>query len=242
MEAEIKKILTLRKSGRLDSERTVSQYKKWDRHFHPQFQKLQLQHFEMVVARYRENISWLSLCPHLGTVYQKNPAYQGEGGIGLPNIGREAHTYLHHIVTHWDRLSDKTLFTQAGLIPDHYHLPICYYYLSRRPITLYLGCHQTTCQGGWGHLTWKGSRRVGHPSDLRRSEWTFGEWWDRYVKKTRPSLLSFQWSPGAIFSVSRQCIKSQPLAYYQNLLSSIPEHSNPEEGHYFERAWYYIFS
>ena len=31
----------------------------------------------------------------------------------LPNIGREGHTYLHHILTHWDDLANHTLFLQA---------------------------------------------------------------------------------------------------------------------------------
>ncbi len=32
----------------------------------------------------------------------------------LPNIGRESATYLYHIIKHYDKVADHTLFSQAG--------------------------------------------------------------------------------------------------------------------------------
>merc|ERR1719440_887988 len=32
----------------------------------------------------------------------------------LPNLGRESHTYLHHIVENYDQLPEWTVFSQAG--------------------------------------------------------------------------------------------------------------------------------
>merc|ERR1719248_86361 len=32
----------------------------------------------------------------------------------LPNVGRESHTYLHHIVDNYENLANWTVFTQAG--------------------------------------------------------------------------------------------------------------------------------
>jgi hypothetical protein len=40
---------------------------------------------EVVVAQYREDISWTQALPYKVTVYTKNTGL-------LPNIGREAHT------------------------------------------------------------------------------------------------------------------------------------------------------
>ncbi len=34
--------------------------------------------------------------------------------IQLPNVGRETHTYLHHIVSRYDSLADWTVFSQAA--------------------------------------------------------------------------------------------------------------------------------
>ena len=35
--------------------------------------------------------------------------------IMLPNVGRESHSYLHHVVEHYDDLADWTVFSQAGV-------------------------------------------------------------------------------------------------------------------------------
>ena len=41
--------------------------------------------------------------------------------IPLPNVGRESHTYLTHIVTQYDDLSDYTIFFQGGEPSWGYH-------------------------------------------------------------------------------------------------------------------------
>jgi hypothetical protein len=37
--------------------------------------------------------------------------------VDLPNVGREADTYLTHIVRNWDRLADTTIFCQGDPFP-----------------------------------------------------------------------------------------------------------------------------
>lgn len=71
---------------------------------------------ELVVARYEESLGWLRKVPAAFriTIYDKGasggsaailPGFKrGEGGervslVALPNVGREAHTYLHHIAS-----------------------------------------------------------------------------------------------------------------------------------------------
>jgi hypothetical protein len=80
---------------------------------------------EVVLAHHSEDLSWLSRIPefkdvHL-RVYTKGPQANLNVPIAsrasfhqLPNVGRESHTYLHHIVENYDRLADWTVFTQAG--------------------------------------------------------------------------------------------------------------------------------
>lgn len=38
--------------------------------------------------------------------------------IELPNVGREAHTFLHHILKNYDTLADVTFFVNGGTGPD----------------------------------------------------------------------------------------------------------------------------
>ena len=83
-----------------------------------------MKHIEIVVARYNEDTSWL--VPYLEhgihiTVYNKGPEFTHDPRITvlpLPNIGREAHTYLHHVCRNYNSLADVTIFIQ-GCIEDH---------------------------------------------------------------------------------------------------------------------------
>ena len=66
-----------------------------------------------VVAHYEEDLHWLRRLPDgvRPVVYSKG---QGtDGAFPLPNVGREAHTYLHHIATCYDKLPEVTGFSQG---------------------------------------------------------------------------------------------------------------------------------
>ena len=76
---------------------------------------------------------------------------------------------------------------------------------------------------------------------MRPAVLPFENWWEHYIQKTIPPLQQLYWSHGAIFSVSKELIYQNSLDYYQNLLECLV-HPNPEEGHYMERSWYYIFN
>jgi len=78
---------------------------------------------EVVVAHYTENLSWTREYERPGvefTVYSKSMP-PPEGSIVLPNVGREAHTFLYHIVRHYHHLADWTVFTQAVRPSWGYH-------------------------------------------------------------------------------------------------------------------------
>jgi hypothetical protein len=79
---------------------------------------------EVVVSHFNENLDWLSKLtsaeekPRV-SIYTKGqqPLHELESKMDvhqLPNVGREAHTYLNHIVKNFDNLADWTIFTQAG--------------------------------------------------------------------------------------------------------------------------------
>ena len=79
---------------------------------------------EIVVARYNENLDWLKKIKKSKdlkiTVYNKGPDDIDVPFIQLPNIGRESHTYLYHIINNYDKLADQTIFCQGDSI---FHSP-----------------------------------------------------------------------------------------------------------------------
>ena len=80
----------------------------------------------VVVARWDEDVSWAAEYPHV--VYDKggDDASSGSGDCELKDQrplhvvqlqenpeGHESHTYLHHIIRHYDALDDWTTFVQG---------------------------------------------------------------------------------------------------------------------------------
>jgi hypothetical protein len=69
---------------------------------------------ELVIARYNEDISWLKNVKNKKiTVYNKGIDNINIKSIKLPNVGRESHTYLTHIINNYDNLADTTIFCQG---------------------------------------------------------------------------------------------------------------------------------
>lgn len=68
---------------------------------------------EIVIARYNEDIDWVSNLNQKYIIYNKGmeiPYYN----IKLDNIARESYTYLTHIINNYDNLSDYTVFLQGN--------------------------------------------------------------------------------------------------------------------------------
>ena len=211
---------------------------------------------KIVVAHYNESIDWIDAFREDYTVfvYHKGEHHEGAGGVTLPNIGREAHTYLHHIVaTYEDNKDDKdndavTFFCQAGLA-DH-----------ERNFTGYIsdsiasalasadgvskvraGAFKTPAihapSASFRILEWNG------PLTRNRLDEDFGTWFSRVMMRPLPDLDAFMWIRGANFAVRNSAILAKPKAYYASLLSEfeVEPSVSPEVAHFFERAWQYVF-
>jgi hypothetical protein len=77
---------------------------------------------DLVVARYNEKLDWLKDVPKNINIiiYNKGLEDLTQTFIKLPNIGRESHTYLYHIITNYNNLADITIFSQGDSI---FHSP-----------------------------------------------------------------------------------------------------------------------
>lgn len=200
--------------------------------------------YEIVVARYNENIEQWKPYQSIITIYNKGKKDLKYDNITLNNVGRESHTYLKHIINNWDNLADITLFTQCNYSYEHKPFPVPLYFTSGLSITIHLWNNIIDFRDKpWGYIKHGGKwLKEYNNGSIRKTNLTFGDWWDKYVQKCKPILNQFKWSHGAIFSVTREQIKKNTKEYYLNLISLIENDINPEEGHYFERSWYYIFN
>ena len=195
----------------------------------------------LVVARYTENLDWLNQVPIHKVIYNKGPPLPNS--IVVPNIGREAHTYLSFIVDHYDRLPDKVFFTQGDPFP---HSPN-FFQLLREALEqsfefISLGIIATEFN----------TTSRSHPGIEKALHDMTHE-----IIGHSPSTLFFP--AGALFGYSREFIHRHPVEYWQTLLQKcIASYDqpncnykdyhrqqpcgcqNPYSPWCFERLWFYL--
>lgn len=200
----------------------------------------------IVVAHYNEDLSWLNDAKDACTVYSKGgeknaPSYPY---TPLPNIGREGHTYLHHIVEHYNDLPDVTIFLQ-GNIDDHVVIgtkEIVDISRNTKPgeVTTF-SFRELELFDLWDGIPWELYPSWKRWSSIPRvnATKTPGQYWRQFFKKEVPESVGFQ--PGALFAAHRDTIQQYPQELYREMLNELflgeMAHVNPETGHHMERFW-----
>lgn len=201
--------------------------------------------FQIVIARYNENINWLLPYRDITIIYNKgdyNPLLNKFQTIYLENVGRESHTYIYHIVNNYDNLAERTLFFQ-GNISDHKMLDIEDYFKNDNFIGQF---NEITIKDLSHNINHYGKYKKDYLSNnMKKCNFTPYDWIKKVIgidinNITPKTSLYVVW--GANFSLSKELILSKPKEFYQNILRYIDYHPNLEEGHYLERSWYIIFN
>ena len=241
--------------------------------------------FDIVVAHFNEDLKWLEPAAPNAIVYVKGiipyTMYFHEAGtiladveytgkppkeghlyretIDLPNIGRESHTFLHHIVSRYDTLADVTLFLQGSTDG-----PACHQAHTDLSIIQMI---EKAVKTEVGKLTTFGSREE---NNLRlfwqweTSQWKADPYWKHWLEHQKGEVLDVDCSPGkfwfdtfgydhpfhvtfaegAIFAVHAKSIHARPREFYQRLLNKFvgTNHVNPAIGHFVEKFWGEILS
>jgi hypothetical protein len=190
----------------------------------------------LVVARYLENLNWLRRIPKTiePVIYNKGDDGLYPASVVLPNVGREAHTYLHHIVNQYDTLADYTFFCQAKPFDHaydfHHSLRRWATHDIEKPPFLWLGhIIDTDTPDGVLFQTWsKNEQKNG--LDLAG--------FCRELFENEPPV-AFPFVLGAQFVVAREVIHLRPLAFYEKALQL--SQTFPDAAHCFERTWDKVF-
>tara|TARA_B100000965_G_scaffold402721_1_gene429287 strand:- start:3135 stop:3845 length:711 start_codon:yes stop_codon:yes gene_type:complete len=204
----------------------------------------------IVVSRYDEDLSWLT--PFVSTfkitVYNKGSQLTNSNFnkvIKLPNVGRESHTILSHIVNNYDSLDQYLIFLQ-GKIDDLY--PITFYHPKDYLPRLKKYQFSVGRLGMLGPLHWKDD--LGIPYDKKYSK----KWNNFNITRSSLGFRNFSkllfpeipWliatSYGGCFAVSRERVLIHKKSFYEHLLYLMSQSTNPIEGHYLERLWCYMFT
>jgi len=195
---------------------------------------------ELVVARYRENLNWLRNVPDSLRVTVYDKAEEGSeaswpGAIRLPNLGREAHTYLYHLIHRYDSLVEWTVFCQGK--------PFDHAYDFHQQLRSFAADPEAMGPFRWlGHIIdtddYQGGRlfqRWSKNEDQRSLDLT--GFHQALWGETGPPSYTFVL--GAQFAVHREVIRRQSPDFYQKALILTTDF--PDGAHCFERVWDRVF-
>ena len=227
---------------------------------------------DMVIALYKEKLDWLAQYDkkdyNFRNIFLYNKSAENNNKtsqdlkcvvqgkecvkINLHNEGRCDHTFLYHIIHHYDSLADVTIFTKgssdlhreraklAFITKKVFQTKTSVFSVDRAPISLemwmrdfkvdtYMASHPDNRAAGVMGLF---DRKMKHATPR-----PFGKWYEKHF----PGVSTFYISYAAVMAISRAHIHQHPKSYYEKLIKELEGHSNPEVGHYFERAWLAIF-
>lgn len=197
----------------------------------------------IVLARFKETNDHFFTTLKKYTYYDDIIIYDKHRGINLlPNVGREVHTILWHIINNYDNLSDEILFAQYDSW-DHFRLPSA-----------------NKGHKGMAHLKYFLTTKIHDFIGVRPGRW-------RKMIHTARGTMSFNWlnfysklfdkaidnheiakimtigpTKYSIFRVTKQAILRHPKEFYEKCISLVDSNKNIKNVYYFEFLWRLLFT
>lgn len=176
---------------------------------------------EVIIARYKEDISWTSSLTHPFKIYNKNLEDKHLFELNLPNVGREGHTHFSYIVDNYNHLPDYIAFLQGNPF-DH--------------------CPNVIEQ--INHFNFKSQflplgntfreRLEEYPHILQEVE--------TYSKKIGfPLVQPLYYVPGAQYIINKTLILTKPIEYYRSIVTSVSNEIYPFDGLNIEKTLFQIY-
>ena len=215
-----------------------------------------IENFEIVIARYNEDLSWLEneFTNEKITIYNKGkddikvPPHLNYKIIKLPNLGRESHTYLYHIINNYDNLAARTLFLQG----DPYDPQVArfmYFPLEKYKRAYHFNCGNIIARQCYYSLDYLINKSLSPETFIKEDpkygntkfkDYNFAQFRKLYDFKKSPFDVMFKVIPGSNFAVDKNKILLREKDFYVKLFS-VFDSIAPIEGFYMERLWISVF-
>ena len=215
---------------------------------------------ELVIANYEEDLDWVNYLPDnlydKLTIYNKgtpknydNLPNKNKEVFQLPNLGREGHTYLYHIIKNYDNLADVTMFLPGSSYTFYQkkdQLDIIIPYLQGRKESIIIGFRDPVYIQNELDTFMINEYEITSEENKQRNPGTkldlasirpFGKW----VKARFPGETLKCIGYRGVAVASRADIHKRPREFYEKLIGEL-QTQNPEVGHYVERVWPLILS
>lgn len=198
---------------------------------------------QIIIARYNENLDWVKKLIDKYDIF----IYNKQKGIPkeiekfvkekkiryeeLDNVGRESHTYFHHILKERNSFANKLFFTQAEpfdhIDPNNDNASPEFFY--DQLDDFFNGEYDFK---GYGKKRFIWSRGIGNKTPTMEKLW--GDLFDE-------KLEEHEFNNGGIFGVKKELILNRSKDFYKYCLKSLEYDKNPMEGFCYERLWSCIF-
>jgi len=185
----------------------------------------------MVVARYQEDVQWTWIYGSHVVIYNKGESMVLPRDVkyeSLPNVGREGHTFAHHLYENYHDLSEWTLFLQGNPWEHSPHLQDRLRQidklLPKQEGFLWLSESKVVCD----------LECLPHHTDMKH---ILPYLYMSLFKKEMVGVHGILFGGGAQFMVSRATVHQHPREFYGRLRSFLSYHVNPLEGFVIERMW-----
>lgn len=183
--------------------------------------------FQLIIARFDEDLSWLEKINLNYKIYNKGNKISYPC-VCLPNVGREAKSYLHHIVENYSELSEYTIFVQGNPY-DHSKnfdqiiktLPMSLEQMPYFSEGCYVLCHRILCEAQ-EHLV----KHHVFPEDFHNAFF-------------KVPCKKFRYGSGAQYIVHKENIQNKPVEFYKRMRDELLW--NDHEPWSIERVWPNIF-
>ena len=196
----------------------------------------------LIVARYMEDVEWVDAFGTY-TIYNKGKdnlsARHRENTISLINVGREAHSYIYHIIENYDRLEDILIFCQ-GNYRDHLTCGAEDFFKRATNVSDY-GFSINIGRTGLTGTNHRNFTLHEYRGPLRsKQNYDLGSWWEQTVGEAYVRSKSVFWN--AIFSVKKEFVLKRSRESYMRLLKTLDWSVNPMEAHFCERTLFNILN
>ena len=174
---------------------------------------------EIVVSRYKEDVSWVNQLNYKTRVFNKNIEENHLFEHNLPNVGRETHTYLNYIIENYYNLPNHVAFIQGHPF-DH----------APNAIQLINSFDHTVSFLPIGQVI-ESDINHGIPDQIKR----YANKYDFEIGETAKYVV------GAQFIISKEIIKNRSLDFYKRLMEGVKYDICPWDSYDFEKCALTIF-
>ena len=190
---------------------------------------------EIVVAKFKEDVTWTSKSPWPVIVYDKHkddnrphsPQVRYEDLSENPLSGRESHSYVYHILKNYNNLADITFFVQGRPFDHCPHFQDTLFHNYTDSVGLGMPSHGGVVVKNTYTLDYKGPPFPWKLSVIKASAYLQNKW--KFLFPNHDPLSEYVYVWGQQYAVPKWRILQRPYSFYERIYQELCQHKCHKE-------------